>query len=173
MDRRTFLSLSAGAATVPLVGHPALAQDAPARTSPANSPPDDKLAQAIASSAMPLLFDGKRFSGAGYDWLRHRGSEAQAFLLGEEHGIAENPKLAAQLFTDLTPRGYRHVAVEISPPMAVAVDRALASADPNQGLHGRSSEHQRLPQDREHELLQRQCGGRRSRLWSCDGCLRQ
>lgn len=74
---------------------------------------------------MPIAFDGTLFSGAGYDWLVKRGSEAHAFLLGEEHGIAENPKLAAQLFKDLAPVGYRNLAIEISPPMARVLDEAL------------------------------------------------
>ena len=85
----------------------------------------DRLGQAIAGSRMPIAFDGDQFSGAGYDWLVKRGSGADAFLLGEEHGIAENPKLAAQLFKDLTPAGYRNLAIEISPPMAGALDDAL------------------------------------------------
>ena len=54
-----------------------------------------------------------------------RGRAAHFFLLGEEHGIAENPKLAAALFRALVPAGYAKVAVEISPPMAAALDRAL------------------------------------------------
>lgn len=130
MDRRNFLSASMFAAAAPLAGARLAAQAAPARTS---SKPTriQRLAEAIAANRMPLDFDGSRFSGAGYDWLLQRGSAAHAFLLGEEHGIAENPTLAAQLFAALVPSGYRHAAVEISPPMAAALDAALASSDPN------------------------------------------
>src|SRR6185437_506769 len=130
MDRRTFLSVSAFAATAPLIGVPAAAQPAPATAAPKKQTRAELLAEAMARNRMPLEFDGTRFSGVGYDWLLQRGSDADAFLLGEEHGIAENPKLAAQLFSGLTQHRYRHVAVEISPPMAAAVDRALASSDP-------------------------------------------
>lgn len=122
MDRRTFLSVSAVAAASPLVGTRVRAQPAP----PApvrKSSRVERIAAALAANRMPLEFDGARFFGAGYDWLLSRGSEAQAFLLGEEHGISENPKLAAQLFTALVPSGYRHVVVEISPPMAELIDR--------------------------------------------------
>jgi hypothetical protein len=123
MDRRTFLSVSALAAAGPLVGSPASAETAP--ETPRRAAVIDKLAGAIAASRMPLEFDGSIFSGAGYEWLLRRGSEAHAFLVGEEHGIAENPKLAAQLFAAFVPYGYRHVAVEISPAMAAALDREL------------------------------------------------
>jgi hypothetical protein len=110
---------------------PLAAQAKPAATAAKKPTRTERLAAAIADGRMPLDFDGRRFSGAGYDWLLLRGSEARAFLLGEEHGIAENPKLAAQLFGDLVPHGYRHVAIEISPPMASAVDDALASRNPH------------------------------------------
>jgi len=126
MDRRSFLStsvLAAGASM--LVG---TAGAAPA-AEPSAKPPEptriERLKSAIPNSRMGLDFDGKAFSGAGYDWLVQRGSDAHAFLLGEEHGIAENPKLAGQLFRDLVPRGYRNLAIEISPPLAAAIDRAL------------------------------------------------
>jgi len=129
MDRRTFLSVSALAASAPLIGTSAAAQPAPAPAVPKKPTRAERLAEAMLANRMSLEFDGTRFSGAGYDWLLRQGSEADAFLLGEEHGIAENPKLAAQLFTGLTAHRYRHVAVEISPPMAAVVNRALASRD--------------------------------------------
>ena len=132
MDRRTFLSATAVAAAAPVVGVSAAAQPAPAAPRPSRL---DQLAEAAAEHRLALQYDGKRFSGPGYDWLLRQGSQAQAFLLGEEHGIAENPTLAAQLFTDLVPRGYRNVAIEISPPMADAVDAALAAADPGALRH--------------------------------------
>jgi erythromycin esterase-like protein len=119
MDRRTFLS---AAALAPLT----LLVEAPARADEAVGPSAlEKIASTAAQARMPIAFDGRRFSDEGYDWLLERGSEAHAFLLGEEHGIAENPKLAAQLFAALTSHGYRHVAVEISPPMATALDRTI------------------------------------------------
>jgi len=123
MDRRTFLTATAAAATAPLAG-PA---DAAAKGPPPTKVVEqfDRLRAAAAATRMPLIFDGLHFSGAGFDWLLKRGAEAHAFLVGEEHGIAENPKLAAALFAELAPHGYRHVAVEISPPMAAAVDNAL------------------------------------------------
>jgi erythromycin esterase-like protein len=126
MDRRTFLSFSALAAAAPLVSAPGRADPAPLPASPSGRPRHlEGLAEAMKQARRVIAFDGQRFSGAGYEWLLSRGKDAQAFLIGEEHGIAENPKLAAQLFTALAPQGYRHVAVEISPAMAEAIDRTL------------------------------------------------
>jgi len=94
------------------------------------------LAEAIASVAEDyryrLEFDGQEFSGPGWDRLLQEGLAAQFFLIGEEHGIAENPKLVAQLFTALTKAGYSKLAIEISPPMAKALDTAIL----DNGLEG-------------------------------------
>jgi len=128
MDRRTFLSATTIAATLPLTGAPSLAAQQSAE--PKASAQKDRLGAAIAANRMPLNFSEGRFSGAGYDWLVERGARAHAFLIGEEHGIAENPKLAAQLFKALAPRGYRNAAIELSPPMAAALDATLATRDP-------------------------------------------
>jgi hypothetical protein len=81
-----------------------------------------RLEEAAKASAMPLNYDGKTFSGPGWDKLVAEGKAAQFFLLGEEHGIAENPKLAAQLFGELAKDGYSKFAIEVSPPMASALD---------------------------------------------------
>lgn len=126
MDRRSFLSVSTAAAGASLMA-------APARAGTGQEMPKPgallgTLASALVRSRMPLAYDGTTFSGAGLDWLLRQGSQAHAFLLGEEHGIAENPKLAAQLFTALAPLGYNQVAVEVSPPMASAIDRMMQGA---------------------------------------------
>lgn len=141
LDRRALLGalgLAAGAAGA-----------AQAQTSPPAPPTQAQpsLEARIAARAMEnrhrLAFDGARFSGPAYDMMLEAGRNAQFFCIGEEHGIAENPKLAAQLFTDLTGAGYSKVAVEISPPMAGELDRAARTgldslramlADPRRGV---------------------------------------
>lgn len=72
-----------------------------------------------------IEFDGEEFSGPGYELLLDKGHQAHFFLIGEEHGIAENPKLAAQLFEALSDNGYSKLVIEISPPMANIVDEAI------------------------------------------------
>ncbi len=125
MDRRAFLTGSVAAAVAsPLALRSAARAEGPAQPSPDRL---QHLRGAIAATRLALKFDGRSFSGAGYDWLLKRGTEAQAFLLGEEHGIAENAKLAAALFTALAPHGYRKIAIETSPPVAEALDQALLS----------------------------------------------
>lgn len=54
-------------------------------------------------------------------------------MIGEEHGIAENPKLAAALFAALAKSGYSKIIIEISPAMAGLLDQA-ASEDGIKGL---------------------------------------
>lgn len=94
---------------------------------PAPAPAPDLAAQltrAAIDNRRRLAFDGRTFSGPALDLLLEEGGRAQFFLIGEEHGIAENPKLAAQLFRALVPAGYRRFGIEISPPMAAELDRA-------------------------------------------------
>ena len=92
----------------------------------------EALAAAAQGNRFRLRFDGREFSGPGWERLLAEGLKAQFFLIGEEHGIAENPKLAAQLFASLSESGYSKLAIEISPPMARIVDNTLR----NGGLDG-------------------------------------
>ena len=87
---------------------------------------EEKLSAAASEHRLRLEFDGEDFSGPGWDRLVAEGRAAQFFLLGEEHGIAENPMLAAQLFTELLDHGYSKLVIEISPTMASVLDDALA-----------------------------------------------
>jgi hypothetical protein len=116
LNRRAMLgALSAAAA----------ASGAAAQEAPTAPPAQPSLAERITARAREhrhrLAFDGERFSGDGYDELLAEGRAAQFFCIGEEHGIAENPKLAAQLFADLR---FERACVEISPPMAAELDSA-------------------------------------------------
>ena len=163
LNRRDFFvgaAIAGTGAALAGAGVPVAAQSAPAGTAAPKPSRMERIAKAIADNRMELDFDGSRFSGPGYDWLLRRGSKAQAFMLGEEHGIAENPKLAAQLFTALVPSGYRHAVVEISPPMAAVLDnvarsggsaalrRALASSDTRVAFFGLKEEADWLAQAR-------------------------
>ena len=76
---------------------------------------EEKISEAASKHRLRLDFDGELFSGPAWDRLVAEGADAQFFLLGEEHGIGENPLLAAQLFSELTDHGYSKLAIEISP----------------------------------------------------------
>ena len=127
VDRRAIL---AGAGLAVLAGT-ARAQPQPAPASPAAVPatPQPSLQERLVARAQQhrhaLAFDGHRFSGPGWDLLVEEGRQAKFFMLGEEHGLAENAHLSAQLVETLAPHGYNRLVVEISPPMAQEVGAAL------------------------------------------------
>jgi hypothetical protein len=93
---------------------------------------EEKITAAAIKHRLKLDFDGNTFSGPAWDRLVAEGMAAQFFLIGEEHGIAENPELIAQLFSKLSTHGYSKLAIEISPTMAWLVDSTLAEG----GLDG-------------------------------------
>ena len=127
LDRRAALAAALGLG-VASVAHAQTQAPPPPPAPPAAPPAPSGLVERINAAALQnrqkLHFDGARFSGPAWDALLEAGRTSQFFLIGEEHGIAENPKLAAQLFSALRPAGYEHVCVEISPPMAGELDRA-------------------------------------------------
>lgn len=119
LDRRALL----GALGLSIAASAASAQE----QAPAPPPQPDlptRLAERARENLHRLIYDGARFSGPAWDLLVSEGQQSRFFCIGEEHGIAENPKLAAQLFGELTQSGYSKACVEISPPMAAEMDRA-------------------------------------------------
>ncbi len=86
---------------------------------------EDWIGDTAATNRYRLDFDGSEFSGPAWERLLLEGHRARFFLLGEEHGIAENATLAAMLFTELTKSGYSKFLIEISPPMAAVIDETL------------------------------------------------
>ncbi len=94
---------------------------------------DERLNVLAKENRYRLDYDGEVFSGPAMTILIDEGRAAQFFLLGEEHGIAENPKLAAALFAELSGSGYSKLAIEVSPYMARQLDDA-ARADGIDGL---------------------------------------
>ena len=83
-----------------------------------------QLTEAAKANALKLDYAGGVFSGPAWDKLVAEGKAAQFLLVGEEHGIAENPKLMGQLFETLAREGYSKFVIEVSPPMAEALDGA-------------------------------------------------
>lgn len=124
LDRRMLLAAGAAGLTT---ASAARAQTAPAQT-PAPAAPQPSLEERLAARAVEnrhrLEFADGRFSGPGWDLLVAEGSKARAFLLGEEHGVAENPMLAGALFNAMRPAGYEVMAIETSPMIAQEMDRA-------------------------------------------------
>jgi hypothetical protein len=94
---------------------------------------NSKLTEAARENRSRLSFDGDTFAGPALDRLLAAARKSQFFLIGEEHGIAENPKLVAQLFTTLVADGYEKLVIEVSPPVAANLDTA-AKGDGIDGL---------------------------------------
>jgi hypothetical protein len=124
IDRRRLLAAGLAATLAPAMSVPARAQPADAKPKP-NPNREDRIKAAARNARRKLDYDGRSFSGPAWDWLVEQGRASHFFLLGEQHGVAENPKLAAQLFKALVPAGYSRIAIEISPPMAAELDTAL------------------------------------------------
>ena len=123
LDRRALLG-ALGAACAATTATAQTTTPAPAPPAPPRPSLLDRIAARALENRVRLAYDGRTFSGPGWDALLQAGRESQFFCIGEEHGIAENPKLAAQLFTALVPSGYVHACVEISAPLAADLDTA-------------------------------------------------
>jgi hypothetical protein len=122
INRRGVLASGlAVAGMAPFAGGAAAQAQAPAATPPLA----DRLAARAREARLRLDYRDGTFAGPGWERLLAVGRDSHFFMLGEEHGIAENPKLAAALFRELVPSGYSRLGIEISPPMASELDRAL------------------------------------------------
>lgn len=86
----------------------------------------DSLTAMLRRNAHPMqaAADGT-LSGPGAELLLESGRGAQFFLIGEEHGVAEIPLVAAGLFRALAPHGYRHLAIETGDAMAAELNRRI------------------------------------------------
>lgn len=174
IDRRT-LFLGAGLAGMAgpslLAGALAQGQSGAAAAQPSRT---ERITAAARDNRLGIAHSGGNFSGPGWDRLVERGRAAHFFLIGEEHGIAENPQLAAALFRALVPAGYAKLAIEISDPMAREVDRAVTAG----GLEGFRRFYANAPSRvaffglrEEAELLaaaRAALPGRQPYLWGCD-----
>jgi len=91
--------------------------------------PKPDLAEWLRRNAREVRLENGRLAGAGADWLFERAARAQFVFVGEEHGVAEIPKLAAALWRGLVPLGYRHIALEEGPWVVGLADRYVKLGD--------------------------------------------
>lgn len=100
----------------------------------AQSVDDGPLRRALAANRYTVeLVDG-RLRGPGGELLLEAGRAAQFFLLGEEHGVAETPLVAAALFRDLAAEGYGHLAIETGDGLAARLEEAARQPRPLEAL---------------------------------------
>lgn len=102
---------------------------------------EKRLAAQAVENRYAVTFQNGTFSGPGWDLLLAEGRKSSFFLVGEEHGVAEIPAVVRELFRALQPAGYRHLAIEISPPMAAVLDEQARGADGLQKLPAFYAEH--------------------------------
>jgi len=79
----------------------------------------------VAANTYTATLEDGRLTGPGADWLEARGRAADHFLMGERHGTAEIPTVAASLYEQLSDHGYGPVSLEIGPFAAQATNEAL------------------------------------------------
>ena len=76
---------------------------------------DSLLIETLSKNTHPLQFEKGQFSGVGYEMLVEAGQENVFFLIGENHGFIENPKITTSLFKAFQPLGYKYFATETGP----------------------------------------------------------
>jgi hypothetical protein len=79
----------------------------------------------VAANTYAATLEGEEFTGPGADWLVERGQAVDHFLMGERHGTAEIPRVAASLYERLAQRGYGPVALELGPYAAESINASL------------------------------------------------
>lgn len=68
-------------------------------------------------------------SGAGWDRLIDDGSEAQFFLIGEQHATADIGEISGMIYRALDGHGYDYMAMEVGPYGMAAAEAMLAERE--------------------------------------------
>ncbi len=104
----------------------ALAFSAPAfaQTPP---PPAPTLAERLAANRYAIAFEDGRLGEPGATLLSRAMTEAQFFMVGEQHGTATIAQISAALHHEAAGIGYNHAAMEIGPASGVEVERLIRS----------------------------------------------
>jgi len=88
---------------------------------------DSTLTRLIRQNRYALAANGTQFSGAGWDKLRASVQKSQFVLLGEDHGLAQVPQLAAAIAQVLRPAVF---VAEVDPYVAQEATRLVAQPGP-------------------------------------------
>ena len=96
---------------------------------PAHAAAQATLATELAKNAHAIRWTDGDLAGPGADLLERELASTQFFLIGEDHGFAEIPRIASALARRGWKHGYRHVAIEVG-PLATARLNAKAGRDP-------------------------------------------
>lgn len=124
LNRRNMLA-GVGGGAIAAAGVAAAQTPAPQTAPPSSSPSiEARVLDTLLQNVHPMSFDGRAFSGAGWEMLVGEGAGSEMVMLGEEHGLHETPLLARAWFEALRPAAFDTLAIEISPPIAQDLDRA-------------------------------------------------
>src|SRR5207245_1282297 len=87
-----------------------------------------------------LALENGRLTGAGARFLLDASRDAQFFVIGESHYVAQIPRFAEALFSSLhSDRGYNYYAVEFGPVITGMLSAASVPARSSQHAPMRSS----------------------------------
>lgn len=93
--------------------------------------PDSLLTRALLENRAAVSPAKCGLQGKGGDAIILAAVDAQFTVIGEAHGVAQVPEFAGALYCRLAQSGYRHLAIEVSPPVATALEQAA-----RRGLNG-------------------------------------
>jgi hypothetical protein len=93
------------------------------------------LSDILSENHFSLALTDGTLTGTGVDFLVKQAKEAQFFLFGEDHGIAENLNFATALFKLLQPTGYNSYVTEIGPFSAEYFNRYARQPDAMRAFH--------------------------------------
>lgn len=133
----------------------------------------DLFSATLRAHGHPFRLQEGRLVGEGADFLLREAREAAFLVVGEDHGVAEIPRVVADAFERLVGHGYRHLAIETSPTVAGVLEE-LARTDSTALMDYAASEGVRIPfysLREESRLLYRAVRaleGRRGVLWGLD-----
>ena len=86
---------------------------------------DTTLAEAMAANIYSLEITSDGFEGDALLQIDSAMEGSQFILIGEQHGIKEVGQFTDRLYRLAEPRGYRHLALEVSPFMAQALEKRV------------------------------------------------
>jgi hypothetical protein len=94
---------------------------------PASGQDGAKLSDELAANRYTLTITDGRLGGSGGDLLVREADQAQFFLVGEPHGIANVPRFVSALFASIRPKGYTDLAIETGPITARRLEKLVAT----------------------------------------------
>ena len=86
------------------------------------------LVERLRQHALPMSMKEGRLRGPGADWITRESANAQFVLIGEDHGMAQPPQIAAALWNAPAGAAFRQLVVETGPNAAAAMEQALREA---------------------------------------------